>query len=58
MFFLKLLMGGRRKTRNDKCLGGGKGRENCLLGPGIRHSSETAERDVAISANQDELAGQ
>lgn len=58
VFFLKLLMGGRGKTRNDKCLSGGRGRENCLLGPGIQHISETAERDVAISANQDELAGQ
>lgn len=58
MVFLKLLMGGRRKTRNDKCLGGGRGRKSCLSGPGIQHISEAAERDVAISANQDELAGQ
>jgi len=56
--FLKLLIGGRRKARKDKCSGGERGRKNCILVPGIRHISETAERDVVVSANQDELAGQ
>lgn len=54
--FLKLLIGGRRKA--SECSGGEKGRKNSILVPGIWCISETAERDVVISANQDELAGQ
>lgn len=56
--FSKLLIGGRRKARKDKCAGGEKGRKNSILVPGIQYVSETAERDVVVSANQDELAGQ
>lgn len=56
--FLKLVIGGRRKARRGKHSGRGRGGENCILGPGIWFISETAERDVAVSANQDELAGQ
>lgn len=57
-WFLKLLIEGRRKARKDKCSGGERGRKNCILVPGIPYVSEAAERDVVISANQDELAGQ
>ena len=56
--FFKLLIGGRRKARQYKCSRGERGRKNCILVPGIWYLSETAERDVVISANQDELAGQ
>lgn len=56
--FLKLLIGGRRNARKDKCSGGERGRKNCILAPGIQYVSQTAERNVVVSANQDELAGQ
>lgn len=56
--FLKLHIGGRRKARNGECSGEEKERKNCILVPGIWCISETAERDVVVSANQDELAGQ
>lgn len=57
--FLKLLIGeGEEKARGDKRSGGKRGRKNSILVPRIRYVSETAERDVVVSANQDELAGQ
>lgn len=58
MCFLKPLIGEGKKARRDKCSGGKRGKKSSILVPRIQYVSETAERDVVVSANQDELAGQ